>query len=100
MMTDVETVMYDIIERLTKHREEQLRTAIEETDWDECGVLDMVRRPIDFASDEYVGKFEVYRYANTAPRQDCYGDEYEIRRVTKPLLDRLAVQHPEVDLGV
>lgn len=93
----------DLMQSIGAKKNETIKDAIRETDWEETAVLDIVfasklsTLPLD--EESFAFKYRVERYSQRAPPQSVYYDSehrFDVYRLTKPLLDKLAEEHDVV----
>ena len=108
-MTDLLTNATEkITHRVAEHRETAIRQAIDGTDWSETAVLRIIEYHPDPLSDvgsdpgDYsitLPEFDIQRYSDRAPPISEHANrehQCTIRTITKPLLNQLAKEHPEI----
>jgi len=96
-----------LIEAMSQQMECRVRLAIEETDWDECEVLDVVTGTVNHFGDteepNYGQWVQVYRYESHVPEVKRYYDvrstTTDVYRVTEDRC-RLAGIDPETGVDV
>lgn len=94
--------MQALMTRLLDEVDETYREALRNHDWDEHAILDIVwykptigqRDPSEAPTKEHlIGRIDVHRYEDQAPPPGHYADgdrRYDLTRLTRPLLDRIA----------
>jgi hypothetical protein len=107
----MEDIITKAVARAVAEQEQKMKDALANTDWDQTAVVHFVQYQPDLAravagpdddveKADVVGEVKVHRYGDHAPPLDVYADgrrKYNVRTVTKPLLDRIQDDH-DVDL--
>lgn len=110
----MQDLLNEAVGKAMAQQEQKMVEAIQDTDWDEVAVVHFVQYQPDLAralngpkddveKRDIIGEIEVHRYRDHAPPLDVYADgrrKYNVRTVTKPLLERFrnSDDYDDVDL--